>query len=537
MTLTPSSTLLGPPDEPCASCASALAVDQRYCLECGARRGPARLDPLAYARGDQGTAGSTGAQVATGDAPAWAALPPAALALGRPRVAATSAAIVLAAGALLGAAVLPDTQVAAAGRVLLAAVPQAAAPADAPASEPGTTSADAPADAALVDAGTAADVAPGPASTGDAGTGAPADPGAGSPTASDPAPAPASASPAPVKHVWVLALEGVNVATAGGAPTTAGAPAVTAASAHASAETPSAGGLPGLRASGTVLTGYRSVARGSLANAVALISGQTPTPAQADGCATYSPIAPGTVTKTGLVRGDGCVEPPQVVALTDRLTGAGAVWRAYAQDIGAGPADRTSCRHPELGAADPYLAPRPGDAYLTWRNPFVYFRSITESADCGSAVVGLDRLAPDLGKAADTPAFSYLSPDACHDGSPTPCAPGAPAGDGAASAWLDTVVPEIQASPAYADGGLIVVTSPDGPRPRPDTAGGVPVGAILLSPYVAAGATVPTAYDHLSLLRTLALIFGVDAPGRAATAAVKPFDAKVFANAPAAGGD
>ena len=530
MTFSPVSTPLGSPDDHCATCAAPLALDQRYCLECGGRRGQTRLDPLIYARTGARAADPVPAASAT---PAWAALPPAALALGRPRVAAASAAVVLAAGALLGAAVLPDTQVAAAGRVLLAAVPQATTQSEAP-GEPEATAAEADGTSGVSvadDGGASADAAVSdvPASGSGPAT-APANP---SPKPSTPSTAPAAAtSPAPIKHIWVLALEGVNVVTAGGTPSAA------AARAHASAEEASTGGLPGLRASGTVLEGYRSVARGSLANAVALISGQRPTASHAGACPTYAAITPGTISaSTGLVRGDGCVEPPQAVTLTDRLTGAGAVWRAYAEDIGNGPSDQTSCRHPELGAADPDGTPRPGDAYLTWRNPFVYFRSITESADCGSAVVGLDRLAPDLAAAADTPAFSYVIPNACHDGSSTPCAPGALAGDGAASAWLDTVVPQITASPAYADGGLIVITSPDGPRSASDTAGGVPVGAVLLSPYVAAGATIGTAYDHLSLLRTFSLVFGVDAPGRAARTSVKSFGARVFANAPAAGGD
>ncbi len=252
----------------------------------------------------------------------------------------------------------------------------------------------------------------------------------------------------------------------------------------------------------------------------------------------YSAVSPGKVSaKTGLVTGDGCVEPAQAVTLADRLTGAGLVWRAYAEDIGAGAPDQSSCRHPDLDTADPFTLPRTGDAYLTSHNPFVYFRSITESADCGTAVVGLDRLTADLASASSAPALAYVIPNACHDGETTPCAAGAPAGPDAALAWLGSVVPQIQASPAYADGGLIVVTSADGPRPDPAATGGVSVGALLLSPYVAAGATVSTPYDHLSLLRTLSAIFGVPAPARAGDAAVKSFGAKVFANAPAAGSD
>ncbi len=458
-------------------------------------------------------------------APGWASLPPAALALGRPRVVAVAAVAVLAFGALLGATAAPGPDSAVAGRVYVAGLSTpapapdvtgsaASSTGDAPDTSPVDTSGDA---AAPVPAETATS-SPAPAQTTPTNSGA--DTGSTTPAGTT---TPAATSPAPVKHVWLISMDTFSV---GGAPTASAAQATPA---------PTTGGLAD---AGTVLPAYASVTSGSLANSVTLISGLDATAAQRGNCATYSAVEPGTVSaKTGLVSGDGCVEPAQAVTLADRLTGAGLVWRAYAEDIGAGPADQTSCRHPDLGAADPFAAPRPGDAYLTWRNPFVYFRSITESADCGTAVVGLDRLAPDLAAVADTPALSYVVPDACHDGSATPCAPGAPAGADAAGAWLGTVIPQIQASPAYADGGLVVVAALDGPRPDAASTGGVPVGALLLSPYVAAGASVSAPYDHLSLLKTLALIFGVPAPGRAAGAGVKAFGAKVFTNAPAAGGD
>jgi hypothetical protein len=35
--------LLGEPNAPCRTCGSPLAADQRYCLQCGARRAEARL--------------------------------------------------------------------------------------------------------------------------------------------------------------------------------------------------------------------------------------------------------------------------------------------------------------------------------------------------------------------------------------------------------------------------------------------------------------------------------------------------------------
>ena len=47
---------LGQPGQPCEQCGSPLAADQRYCLNCGARRGGPRVD---YRQRMQGAAAST----------------------------------------------------------------------------------------------------------------------------------------------------------------------------------------------------------------------------------------------------------------------------------------------------------------------------------------------------------------------------------------------------------------------------------------------------------------------------------------------
>ena len=85
----------------------------------------------------------------------------------------------------------------------------------------------------------------------------------------------------------------------------------------------------------------------------------------------------------------------------------------------------------------------PATRSLTWRNPFAYFHSVIDNPECAKADVGLDQLVPDLRKAKTTPNFSYIVPNACHDGSEVPCEPGAVAGLAAAEAFLKTVVPEI----------------------------------------------------------------------------------------------
>jgi hypothetical protein len=292
-----------------------------------------------------------------------------------------------------------------------------------------------------------------------------------------------------------------------------------------------------LRDKGTLLTDYRSISTSALANSIAMISGQPPNSETEKNCPLYSDMKPGKIdSKTGLVSGAGCRYPPQTKTLPDQLTGAGLVWKGYFESIGNDPdSGVTSCRHPLPGKADPFTAPRPGDAYLSWRDPFIYFRSITESADCGSGVVGIDRLAPDLKTLEDTPALSFIAPDACHDGSAGPCEPGKQGGVATAEAWLKLVVASIIDSEAYSDGGMVVITS-DHSAAEPKVAR-AKVGALVLSPYVAAGATVDKQYDHYSLLKTIAIAFGVDPLGKAAASSVKAFDKTVFANAPVAGSD
>lgn len=212
--------------------------------------------------------------------------------------------------------------------------------------------------------------------------------------------------------------------------------------------------------------------------------------------------------------------------LGDQLVSDGRTWRAYVE----APAG-AECRHPAIGESDGHQAPLPGDAAVTWRNPFAYFHTATDAKDCGALVSGLDALDADLAAGAKAPAFAYVVPDRCHDGSADPCADGAPAGLAAADAWLATVVPKILASKAYADDGLLVVTSDrtdvngaDDPaccRPKTypnleDAGQGGRVGAVLVSPYVAAGKLVDTSFSHFTLLRTIDDVFGLPPLGYAA---------------------
>jgi hypothetical protein len=280
-----------------------------------------------------------------------------------------------------------------------------------------------------------------------------------------------------IKHVWLITLAG-----------------------HAPAPYLS----EDMAAQGTLLTGYQPITTGSLANTVALISGQNPNPDTQADCPMYKPVEPGTVDDSGQAQGNGCVYSDQVYTLPDQVVAAGMTWKAYVDGIG------TPCRHPDLGAADPWTQPQPDDPYVTHRNPFVYFTTITSSPDCATEVVGTDALAADLADKTETPALSFVIP--------------APAAD---DVWLRDTVARITASAAYKKDGLIVITSD---QSDPAAPGDGRIGALLLSKFVEQGGMFDTEYDHLSLLKTLAGLFSLRELGAAQDKKVKAFAESVFAS-------
>jgi hypothetical protein len=318
-----------------------------------------------------------------------------------------------------------------------------------------------------------------------------------------------------------------------------------------------------LPAQGELLSNYYSVAPSGLSNGIALLSGQGPTKQTAADCPEYTEMA-GTVGPMEQVEGEGCVYPPEAETLPGQLVGLKQTWKAYVEDVGSGgPGQPVSCRHPAPGAPDPDAAPSEGDGYLTWRNPFVYFHSLTDGAECAQRDVGLESLSADLANAKRTPSLSYIVPDACHDGSAQPCAPGQPAGLAGAEAFLQTVVPEIEKSPAYAAGGLIAITFAEAPQtgptadhssccatpeypnlkepgaPPPElvtgpvkpSGGGGRVGMVLISPYVLPGSVNESGYyNHFSTLLSIEELFGLPALGYAAEPAITPFDETVYNN-------
>ncbi len=536
--------------ERCADCGAALSASQRYCLECGARNGPLpavvanRVDALKECGRPDGTDKGAAVSPAEPDGAAnegegpekpgrWDFMP-------SPQVAAVVVMALLAAGVVLGSVTSPLAQSAGTASIILeemggSEVPESEpeAVASSPSFAPEPTAVPSTAEVPL-----AAAEAP----------------------ASEPEP---SSGPEPVpfepeeeeellpeiKHVFLIVLEGHGYEETFGK------------------ESPAPYLAKTLVGEGKLLANYFAVTQGALANEIALLSGQGPTLQTAANCPQYTAIAPGTVSAEGQVEGDGCVYPATTETLPSQLTAAKLTWKAYVEDIanGAAAGQPTSCRHSALGGPDASPVPAPGDAFLTWRNPFVYFGGLTESPECAENDVGLDSLATDLKKAEKTPSLSYIVPNACHDGSETPCAPEQAAGLAAVDGFLEAVVPEITASPAYKEeGGLIAITFAQAPQtgpaadpssccatpeypnlPAPTTTeapatgavkasgGGGQVGMLLLSPYVAPGTVDEAAYyNHYAFLRSVEELFELEPLGYAAEPALTPFDSTVFDASP-----
>jgi len=269
---------------------------------------------------------------------------------------------------------------------------------------------------------------------------------------------------------------------------------------------------------GELLTNYFAVTKGVLANQIALLSGQGPTPETAAECPTYGDVLPATESPEGQVEGEGCAYPATTKTVFGQLTESDLDWKAYRE----GP---EGCSNPPTDPAD--LA-----------DPLFYFHAVLDDPACGQRDVGLPQLATDLKlKAEEFPALAYVTPE---------------------EAQLKAVITEIKKSLAYKDGGMIVVTAAQAPQevehadesgccidpdfpnlpgapseaaptgPVHETGGGGRVGLLLLSPYVEPGTTSETYFNHFSLLVTIEELFELERIGYGAEPALTGFDESIF---------
>src|SRR3954453_19847955 len=326
----------------------------------------------------------------------------------------------------------------------------------------------------------------------------------------------------PVKHVWIVVLENRDYSTTFGPKSQAPYLAKT------------------LTSQGELLPHYYGPGHLSLDNYVTMVSGQPPNPQTQADCQFYTDFA-GTVGSDGVAVGSGCVFPAEVKTIADQLEAKGLTWKGYMQDMGTG------CRHPALNQHDDTQSATKQSQYAARHNPFVYFHSIIDRPICATNDVDLSKLPGDLASASSTPSYSFITPDLCADGHDATCADGkSPGGYKGIDAFLQEWIPKITRSPAYADGGLVIVTfdeaeddpsdccgEPMGPNtpnnggPTPGNGGGR-IGAVLLSPYIKPGSVNDTPYNHYSLLRSVEDLFGLPHLAYAAQDGLKPFEEDVF---------
>ncbi|HEX8754521.1 MAG TPA: alkaline phosphatase family protein [Solirubrobacterales bacterium] len=545
----------------CTECGARFGGDQRYCLACGARRGPlpaaveAQISSLQRRRRgledpDPAAGAADGAAVGGAGAAATETAGPGATqdqreetgtgwTMPSPRAAAIAVLGMMALGIMLGSATSQIAQSAGVSTILFES-PAAAPPPEEPEERaPATAGAEPepPAEEATASALPEEEVA------------VPEEEAEEAP-AEEPELVPfnpeeeeAVEELPPVKHVFLIVLgENGYEETFGKAST---AP-------YLSQTLPKQGEL---------LTNYYGVTSGVLANEIALLSGQGPTPETQLDCPNYGDLVPGTEAAEGQVEGNGCVYPASTETIVSQLVAKKLKWKAYFDDMekGALTGQATSCRHPALGTPDLNQAPTPEDGYVTWRNPFVYFHSIVDGTECAGRDTGLEQLSADLANAKKTPAFSYIAPNVCHSGGAVACVPGQVTGPADAEEFLEKVVPAITASEAYKEGGLIAITSAQAPQAgeHADTSacclypaypnvppveaaegtvpgtkasgGGGRVGMLLISPYVKPGTVDEEGkFNHFTFLLTLEELFGLEKLGYTSEAALLPFDGTVF---------
>jgi phosphatidylinositol-3-phosphatase len=347
-----------------------------------------------------------------------------------------------------------------------------------------------------------------------------------------------------VNHVFILVLENENAADTFGPDTQIPYLART------------------MTAEGAYIPNYYATAHNSLANYIAMVSGQGPNLVTQADCPLYTNFTPGLPASNGQYIGQGCLYPPGVQNIATQLEGNGYTWKGYMEDMAnSAPAQPASCRHPAPNSQDTTQSATATDQYAARHNPFVYFESIIDFPTCQANDVDLGQLQGDLQSEATTPDYSFITPDLCndgHDGNGTPgsCADGGPGGMVEANSFLREWVPRITSSPAFADNGLLLVTFDEaegGSSPLSGDAsaccdeqpgfntvnaggltlgpGGGKVGAVALSPCITPGTTVQADYNHYSLLRWVEDNFGLPRLGFARQqTGVKGFDASLLDN-------
>lgn len=345
--------------------------------------------------------------------------------------------------------------------------------------------------------------------------------------------APAHAALPPVKHVFVIVMENKDYAET------------------FAQDNPKAPFLAKtLPAMGALLPEYYATGHLSLDNYISMVSGQGPNPQTQADAPLFTDFVPATPGDDGQAMGTGTVYPASVKTIADQLEAKGLKWRGYMEDMANGPPDQKTCRHPEPNQPDSTQSARQGDQYAARHNPFVYFHSLTDGTSCRQNDVDFRVMPGEIAQAGTTPAYSFITPNLCHDGHDEPCkGSNEPGGLHSINDFLQKWVPAILGSNGFKDDGMLIVTfdeassdnsaccnersanTPNAAGPEPGDGGGK-VGAIVISPFTKPGTVDKTPYNHYSFLRGIEDLFGLPHLGYAGQEGLEPLGPKLFNQTP-----
>jgi hypothetical protein len=165
--------------------------------------------------------------------------------------------------------------------------------------------------------------------------------------------------------------------------------------------------------------------------------------------------------------------------IANQLAAAGKTWKAYMESM-PGPC---------------FVGDKLPD-YSVNHDPFMYYDDIRTNPDLCNEVVPFSQFSIDL-RADTLPDFVWITPNTCNDMHSCAISIG--------DSWLKTLVPEILASPAWKDNGVLFITFDEGVTQSGccSFAAGGKVFTLVISPFGKAGYVSTASYDHYSLLRTI----------------------------------
>ncbi len=167
--------------------------------------------------------------------------------------------------------------------------------------------------------------------------------------------------------------------------------------------------------------------------------------------------------------------------LATQIEASGRSWKAYMESM------PRPCY-----VGDPWF----NRLYRQKHNPFLYYDNVRTNPALCNKIVPFDQFTADLQKDS-LPNFVWITPNTCNDMHDCSISTG--------DAWLQKWVPQILASPAWKDQGILLITfdEGDGRSGCCTYAAGGQITTLVISPLVKPGFVSNVNYDHYSLLRTI----------------------------------